>query len=164
MPTSPGRPRSLDPSKRSTIDLLISFGVSRKSAARYVGVAPCTLRREELRNPTFARDLADAELGFEFQMLNAMFEAAKTQPGAAEWIRQHVDTTLDDVKLPARRRPALSQPPPASAQKGHQFCTPSDNQTPVNPSSKPYRKQEIKLTPNRKISRTARNSPAQRVP
>lgn len=63
-PTGRGRPESLDPTAREVVIALVSAGLSRTAAARYLGVSPQTVFNTANRDPEFARrlDRAAAEL------------------------------------------------------------------------------------------------------
>ena len=55
-----GRPRVLDAEMRGTVKLLLGIGCNLKVAARVARCAPCTVRREMLRDPTFGDELRKA--------------------------------------------------------------------------------------------------------
>lgn len=73
MPT--GRPRTLTSEKRSRVELLVSLGWTLKDAAHRVGCAPCTLRREVLRNPSFQAAIETANQNLKVEMLHTIFRA-----------------------------------------------------------------------------------------
>jgi IS30 family transposase len=81
-----GRPRVLDEVKRREICALVSAGCGVEAAARFVGCAPTTIRREALRNTDFHDDLRQAELTSQLSPLRAMRQAAATHWRAAAWL------------------------------------------------------------------------------
>ena len=85
-----GRPKALDDEKRGQIRVLIAMGCKLKDVARYVGCAPCTLRRELHRNAEFRQEIADAKFGFETNMLHTVAQAAARNPNAANWLRHRL--------------------------------------------------------------------------
>jgi hypothetical protein len=84
-----GRLRSLDKSKRSTAEFMRSLGLPMKAIARWLGVNASTLRREMQREPRFRQKMQSARDGLETEILEHLVNAAKTQPGAAKWLRNH---------------------------------------------------------------------------
>jgi IS30 family transposase len=97
-----GRPRVLDEVKRREICALVSAGCGIEAAARYVGCAPTTIRRESLRNDDFYEALRQAELNSQLSPLRAMRRAAATHWRAAAWLleRTHPERfAKQDVKL-----------------------------------------------------------------
>jgi IS30 family transposase len=86
-----GRPRVLDESKRREICALVSAGCGIESAARYVGCAPTTIRREALRNADFHDDLRQAELAAQISPLRALRHAAATHWRAAAWLLERTN-------------------------------------------------------------------------
>ena len=63
--------------KRREVCALISVGMSMTEAARYVGCAVTTLRREALRNDEFSDALKRAHMGAELSPLHEMRNAAR---------------------------------------------------------------------------------------
>ena len=55
-----GRPRVVDAEMRGTVKLLLGIGCSLKVAAWVAGCAPCTVRREMLRDSEFGDELREA--------------------------------------------------------------------------------------------------------
>src|SRR5262245_39352242 len=88
-----GRPRSLTTAKRGQAELLVSLGWKLKAVADYVGCAPCTLRREVLRNPQFQEGIETSKQGFRAEMLRTMIHAAATKSEAARWLEKHLRST-----------------------------------------------------------------------
>jgi IS30 family transposase len=88
---SPGRPRALDNVKLREISALISAGCGLEGAARYVGCAASTIRREARRNPDFNEQLRRAHLAAELGPLNAMRNAAHTHWRAAAWLLERTN-------------------------------------------------------------------------
>ena len=60
MPT-PGRPKALDETQHGNVCELVAGGSSIRQAARYMGCAPSSIRREAARNEEFRRQLAMAK-------------------------------------------------------------------------------------------------------
>jgi hypothetical protein len=87
----PGRPRALDDVKLREIIALITAGFSIERAARYVGCAPATIRRETIRNAKFNRDLRHASLNAELSPLQAIREAGRKYWRAAAWLLERMD-------------------------------------------------------------------------
>lgn len=87
----PGRPRALDDVKRREVIALISAGSSVEGAARYVGCAASTIRREALRNPQFNEDLRRASLTAELNPLQAIREASKKYWRAGAWLLERIN-------------------------------------------------------------------------
>jgi hypothetical protein len=56
-----GRPRRFDASKQRRVCLLISIGLSRRAAARHVGLPPSSIVYAAQRDPAFAAQLKAAE-------------------------------------------------------------------------------------------------------
>jgi hypothetical protein len=56
-----GRPRRFDADKQRRVCLLISVGLSRRAAARHIGLPPSSIVYAAARDPTFAKQLRDAE-------------------------------------------------------------------------------------------------------
>jgi IS30 family transposase len=86
-----GRPRVLDEPKRREICALVSAGCGIEAAARYVGCAPTTIRREALRNADFHDDLRQAELAAQISPLRALRHAAATHWRAAAWLLERTN-------------------------------------------------------------------------
>lgn len=91
VPRPPGRPRALDEAKRREICALISAGCGMEGAARYVGCATSTIRREASRNSDFNEKLRRANLSAELGPLNAMRQAANSHWRAAAWLLERAD-------------------------------------------------------------------------
>jgi hypothetical protein len=87
----PGRPRALDDIKLREISALISAGCGLEGAARYVGCAASTIRREARRNPDFNEQLRRAHLAAELGPLNAMRNAANKHWRAAAWLLERTN-------------------------------------------------------------------------
>src|SRR5262245_39976452 len=103
-----GRPRALNENLRTQVCTLLALGTTLRQAARMIGCAPCTLRREALRNPEFHKALEIAKQGFERSLLGAMIDHAAARPDAAEWLSRHL-VVSDDVD-------PYSDPPYGSAE------------------------------------------------
>jgi hypothetical protein len=86
-----GRPRALDEIKRGEICALVHMGSSLEGAARYVGCATSTIRREARRNPEFGQSLRRSSYSAEIAPLQAMREFAKNHWRAAAWLLERLD-------------------------------------------------------------------------
>jgi hypothetical protein len=86
-----GRPRALDEMKCREICALISAGCGMTDAARYVGCAVCTIRREALRNPQFSDALQRAYLAAELSPLHDIRAAGKKYWRAAAWLLERTN-------------------------------------------------------------------------
>jgi hypothetical protein len=91
-PTPIGRPRALDEIKLAQICSLISVGCGLEKAARYVGCAASTIRREARRNHEFAQQLRRASMASEMEAYRAIQRAASTHWRAAAWFINRTDT------------------------------------------------------------------------
>jgi hypothetical protein len=82
-----GRPYVLDEGKRREILAILSVGCSQTLAARYVGCAPSTIRREAVRDPKFAERLQQAKCNAELSLVKHIRAAAKKEQywRAAAW-------------------------------------------------------------------------------
>jgi IS30 family transposase len=90
-PPPAGRPRALDNVKLREISALNSAGCGLEGAARYVGCAASTIRREARRNPDFNEQLRRAHLAAELGPLNAMRQAANKHWRAAAWLLERTN-------------------------------------------------------------------------
>src|SRR4051794_21125414 len=86
-----GRPRALDETKCREVCALISAGCGIIGAARYVGCAASTIRREARRNRGFNEKLRRAHLAAELTPLNALRQAAQRYWRAAAWLLERAD-------------------------------------------------------------------------
>jgi hypothetical protein len=119
-----GRPRVLDAEMRGTVKLLLGIGCSLKMAARVAGCAPCTVRREMLRDPAFGDELREARHGARAGFVLNLINAAQTSESAADCLRRRILEAVDGAPPPrAKIRP---RPYPhdgsAGAQNWLQFC------------------------------------------
>ena len=127
-----GRPRALDPSARSIISLLTALGYTQKTVARLVGCAPCTVRREALRNPEFRAKLAEARHDAEVSIFHDIVQAAATRPSAAQWLKRQINAGLERMSRPrdSARNSKPGAPSPSagfpSAQNWPDFCALAD--------------------------------------
>jgi len=87
----PGRPRKLDEIALREVCALVSAGCGIEGAARYVGCAASTIRREALRNDKFAEELRRAHLTAELSPLHAMRQAAAKHWRAAAWLLERTN-------------------------------------------------------------------------
>jgi hypothetical protein len=90
MPT-PGRPKALAEKQRATVCSLVAGGVSIRQAARYVGCAPSSIRREAERNEEFRRELTKARSEASIHPMQTLVEAAKTNWRAAAFCMKRID-------------------------------------------------------------------------
>jgi hypothetical protein len=89
-PQSPGRPRSLDDSKRDEIIELLSGGFDLESAARQVRCSVRTIRREMKRDPLFAKEVRRST-NFALQNpLGALQHALHTNWRVAAWLLERL--------------------------------------------------------------------------
>jgi hypothetical protein len=86
-----GRPRALNEVKCREVCALISAGCGIERAARYVGCAANTVRREAQRNPEFNERLRRATLAAELGPLDALRQAANKHWRAAAWLLERTD-------------------------------------------------------------------------
>jgi IS30 family transposase len=93
LPTSgqPGRPRFLDEVKRRQVCLLVSAGCGIQEAARLLGCAASTIRREMKRVPEFGEEVRSAECNAQLDSLAAMRKAASTHWRAAAWLLERTN-------------------------------------------------------------------------
>jgi hypothetical protein len=98
-PARTGRPRTLDETKLGEICALISAGCGLEWAARYVGCAASTIRREARRNRQFRDRLRRASMEAEIAPLRAVRRAAETHWRAGVWYLKQLHaqraTTID---------------------------------------------------------------------
>jgi len=104
MPT-PGRPRTLDPAKRSEICALVSAGHSVAAVARLLGCNVKTIRREARRDEHFGGELKSAELTASNDPLKLMKRAAANNWRAAAWLLERFDPERYARQPPATCRP-----------------------------------------------------------
>jgi hypothetical protein len=90
-PRGPGRPRALDDIKRGQVCALISAGCGVEGAARYVGCAASTIRREALRDADFSAQLRRAHLDCELSLVVSMREFAKRYWRACAWLLERMN-------------------------------------------------------------------------
>ena len=100
-----GRRRSLDDAKQREICALVSAGCGIEQAARYIGCAPNTIRREALRNAGFSKNMRQARLSAQLQPLQAMQQAAATHWRAAAWMLERTDPEHFARHAPTAFRP-----------------------------------------------------------
>ena len=86
-----GRPRTLDDVKRREIIALISTGYGMPGAAKYIGCAPNTIRREARRDAEFGQQLRDAEKQARLRPLKAIRRKAHTHWRAAAWLLERTE-------------------------------------------------------------------------
>ena len=86
-----GRPIIFDAVKQAKLCGMLAMGCSRAAAARYVGIAPSTIRRLMLANPEFREQIRQAEMDAEMLPLGEIRKAASKSWRAAAWYLQHFD-------------------------------------------------------------------------
>lgn len=81
------RKRALDEDKRREIIAVVSLGVSRENAAKYVGCTAATIRNEMKRDAAFAEEILTAEENPEIFFLQKIRAAANKEQywRAAAW-------------------------------------------------------------------------------
>ena len=77
----------LDDLKKHEILAILAVGCSQRTAARYVGCAPSTIRRTAQRDPAFAKELGRVECQSEIANLKNIQKAARQEKywRAAAW-------------------------------------------------------------------------------
>src|SRR3954451_15970514 len=85
----PGRPRVLDESKVRHILSVVARGCSLEQAARYIGCAASTIRREARRNPKFGDELRRVLVDSELFALATIREAAGRHWRAGRFLLEH---------------------------------------------------------------------------
>ena len=88
----PGR-RSLDEFRKREILAILSVGCSRRTAARYVGCSPSTIRRTAERDPAFAESLHKAESKAQILFMKNIAAAARKEQywRAAAWALERLN-------------------------------------------------------------------------
>jgi len=83
-----GRKPVLDEIKQAEIAAILATGCSRRTAAKYVGCAPATIRNTADRDPDFAEKLRRAEGRLELKYLRWIEKAAEQDKywRAAAWV------------------------------------------------------------------------------
>lgn len=81
----PGRPEALDATAREVLVALLTAGVSRAAAARYVEVSPQTLANTADRDPAFAKRLELAEASHLFEHALVVEMASQKNWRASAW-------------------------------------------------------------------------------
>jgi hypothetical protein len=87
----PGRPRFFDQARCEEVCTLVAAGCGIDGAARHLGCAPKTIRREARRNPMFGADLRQALKTAELKPLNALRDAANRHWRAAAWLLERTN-------------------------------------------------------------------------
>ncbi|QDT68609.1 hypothetical protein MalM25_15320 [Planctomycetes bacterium MalM25] len=82
---SRGRPEALDAAAREVLVALLTVGVSRAAAARYVEVSPQTLANTADRDPAFAKRLELAEASHLFEHARVVEMASQKNWRASAW-------------------------------------------------------------------------------
>jgi hypothetical protein len=85
----PGRPRVLNESKVRHVLSVVARGCSLEQAARYVGCAASTIRREARRNPKFGDELRRVLVDSELFALATIREAAGRHWRAGRFLLEH---------------------------------------------------------------------------
>lgn len=155
-----GRPRSLDKSKRSTAEFMRSIGLPMKAIARWLEVNPSTLRREMQREPSFRQKMQSARDGLETEILENLINAARTQPGAAKWLRNHYLKIIEQEERLLRglkHKPSPSSGS-TSAQKSRDSDRVSKSQTLENADETTNRSRSVRCQAENNFSSTAQNT------
>ena len=118
-----GRPRALDEVKLAQICSLISVGCGLEKAARYVGCAASTIRREARRNPEFDLQLRRASMASEMEAFRAIQRAASTHWRAAAWFINRTDTASSTRQPGNTRRVRRRIPRPWEPSERDQFIS-----------------------------------------
>jgi IS30 family transposase len=103
----PGRPRVLNESKVRHILSVVARGCSLEQAARYVGCAASTIRREARRNPKFGDELRRVLVDSELFALATIREAAGRHWRAGRFLLEH--TAAQRIREQNRRPLTRSQ-------------------------------------------------------
>ena len=85
-----GRKPKLDARKKDIVCGLLAIGCSRRTAARYVGCSPATIRREAIRDAEFAQQLRRAETMVEVSQLRAIHGASEKNWRAGAWLLERM--------------------------------------------------------------------------
>jgi hypothetical protein len=110
-----------DEAKRREFLDMIALGLSRHSAAKFVGCAPAQVAAHAARDSQFTREVERAEACFELTHLQNIARAAQKSPAAARWLLRWMrDRRAHDLPLPsagqARTAPASrTRLPPLAA-------------------------------------------------
>jgi IS30 family transposase len=85
--------RSLDEFRKREILAILSVGCSRRTAARYVGCSPSTIRRTAERDPAFAESLHKAETKAQILFMKNIAAAAQKEQywRAAAWALERLN-------------------------------------------------------------------------
>ncbi len=88
-----GRPPILDEVKRGEIVAIVTLGLSRRTAAKYVGCSPSTISRTARRDPEFGRRLRQASRQAELGFMRNIRDAAKKPQywRAAAWALERLN-------------------------------------------------------------------------
>ncbi|MBC7351803.1 MAG: helix-turn-helix domain-containing protein [Thermogutta sp.] len=89
----PGSRRGLDEFRKREILAILSVGCSRRTAARYVGCSPSTIRRTAERDPEFAEALRKAETKAQILFMKNIAAAARKEQywRAAAWALERLN-------------------------------------------------------------------------
>ncbi|MEX2138593.1 MAG: hypothetical protein WD894_04990 [Pirellulales bacterium] len=88
--TKAGRRPVLDALKKHDLELLLSFGVSQKEAARCVGVCPRTVRRALKTDPNFNRSYCAARTAGKARLLGNIHHAGSRNWRASAWLLERL--------------------------------------------------------------------------
>lgn len=89
-PQPEGRPRALNPAKRSEIIELISDGLGLEQAARLVQCSVRTIRREMKRDPEFGAEVRRSEKFAQINPLRALQRVIHHNWRAAAWLLERL--------------------------------------------------------------------------
>jgi hypothetical protein len=93
---------AFDEARRREFLDMIALGLSRHSAAKFVGCAPEQVAAHAARDPQFVRDVERTEACFELTHVQNIVRAAKKSPAAAKWLLGWTrDRRARDLPLPS---------------------------------------------------------------
>lgn len=84
------QPPPLDTLQQRDICTILSVGGSRETAAKFIGCAPETIRRDSDHDPDFSERLKRAESNLEVTHLSIIQEAAKKNWRASAWVLERI--------------------------------------------------------------------------
>jgi hypothetical protein len=85
-----GRPEEFGDNKRDTFVALLEVGLSRRMAARNLGIAPSTVTKRAARDPHFAAHIRSAENFRDFELLQRVMRHSERSWRAATWLLERI--------------------------------------------------------------------------
>jgi hypothetical protein len=85
-----GRPEEFGEQKRNTFVALLEVGLSRRMAARNLGIAPSTVTKLAARDPHFAAHIRSAENSRDFELLQRVMRQSERSWRAATWLLERI--------------------------------------------------------------------------